>query len=205
MVPEHITVVIMEDQYLVRDALTRLLNLEPDISVVAGAANGRDGVDLVLRYQPRVALIDVEMPVWDGLAATREVTTRCPTTVAAILTTFGRPGYLERALAAGASGFLLKEQPVAVLAEQVRRLARGERVIDPDLATAALIEGPNPLGPREQEILRRLANGESVGEIARALYLAPGTVRNYLSTALQVLGAQNRAQAIREAERRGWI
>jgi two-component system response regulator DesR len=200
-----ITILIAEDQYLVRDALARLLDLEPDLTVVALAAHGREAVELAAREKPRIALLDIEMPVMDGITAAREIGARCPDTVVAMLTTFGRPGYLERALAAGARGFLLKEQPVSVLAQQIRRLAAGARIIDPELATAVLTEGPNPLSAREQEILRRARLGDDVMAIARALYLSPGTVRNYLSTAIEKLGVENRTQAVREAERRGWI
>lgn len=202
---DPITVVLVEDQYLVRDAMTRLLNLEAGIAVVGGAEDGPGGVLEVERLRPRVALVDIELPQMDGITATALMRAKSPTTVVAILTTFGRPGYLERALKAGARGFLLKEQPVASLAGQIRRLAEGEAVIDPDLAAAVLVAGPNPLSDREQDILRRARDGAGVVEIAQALYLSQGTVRNYLSLAMQKLGTSNRALAIHEAERRGWI
>jgi two-component system response regulator DesR len=204
-VNDPITVVLVEDQYLVRDAMTRLLNLEAGIAVVGGAEDGPGGVLEVERLRPRVALVDIELPQMDGITATALMRAKSPTTVVAILTTFGRPGYLERALKAGARGFLLKEQPVASLAGQIRRLAEGEAVIDPDLAAAVLVAGPNPLSDREQDILRRARDGAGVVEIAQALYLSQGTVRNYLSLAMQKLGTSNRALAIHEAERRGWI
>ena len=200
-----ITVVLVEDQYLVRDALSRLLNLEEDIRVVGEAADGVAGIEAVRRLKPMVTLLDVEMPRLDGIQAMRTMRRDSPDTVLAVLTTFGRPGYLERALKAGARGFLLKEQPVARLAVQIRKLARGERVIDAELAQAVLLEGPNPLSQRERDVLRRAREGEGVAEMAAALFLSPGTVRNYLSLAMQKLGTANRAQAIREAERHGWL
>jgi two-component system response regulator DesR len=197
--------VIIEDQYLVRDALARLIDKETDIEVVGTAEDGQTGLALIEQERPDVALIDIELPVLDGLAVVEAMASDGLRTRAAILTTFGRPGYLERALAAGAVGFLLKEQPVSVLVEQVRRLAQGERIIDGQLAAAAMVAGPNPLSSREQDILRRIAAGETIGTIARALYLTHGTVRNYLSSAMQKLDADNRMGAVREAERRGWI
>jgi two-component system response regulator DesR len=202
---DAITVVIIEDQLLVLDALTQLLNREPGIRVVGSAADGETGIALVERHRPRVVLADIEMPRMDGLAVAATLRHRCPESVVAMLTTFGRPGYLERAIAAGVQGFLLKEQPVAELALSIRRLAAGERVIDPDLALATLEEGPNPLSAREQEILRQAEAGADVAAIARALHLSPGTVRNYLSDAMQKLYADNRVQAIRVARERGWI
>ena len=200
-----IRLVIIEDQYLVRDALARLIDKETDIEVVGTAEDGQTGLALIEQERPDVALIDIELPVLDGLAVVEAMASDGLRTRAAILTTFGRPGYLERALAAGAVGFLLKEQPVSVLVEQVRRLAQGERIIDGQLAATAMVAGPNPLSSREQDILRRIAAGETIGTIARALYLTHGTVRNYLSSAMQKLDADNRMGAVREAERRGWI
>lgn len=200
-----IRLVIIEDQYLVRDALARLIAKEPDIDVVGTAENGQAGLILIKRELPDIALIDIELPVMDGITLLEILQSENLPTRCAILTTFGRPGYLERALAAGASGFLLKEQPVAVLVDQVRRLAQGDRVIDRELAANAVVLGPNPLSRREQEILRRVAEGEPIPTIAHTLYLSRGTVRNYLSSALQKLQATNRASAVREAQRRGWI
>jgi len=202
---DSITVAIIEDQVLVSDALTQLLNREPGICVVGSAADGNAGIALVERHRPRVALVDIEMPHLDGLAVATALRRRCPETVVAILTTFGRPGYLERAMAAGVRGFLLKEQRVTDLASSIRRLAAGERVIDPDVALATLEEGPNPLSAREQEILRHAEAGADIAAIARLLHLSPGTVRNYLSSAIQKLYADNRVQAIRLARERGWI
>ncbi len=200
-----IRLVIIEDQYLVRDALARLMSKEMGVEVVGTAEDGLSGLALIERESPDVALIDIEIPVMDGLSVVEAITAKGLRTHAAILTTFGRPGYLERALAVGAAGFLLKEQPVPVLADQVRRLAHGERVINAELAAAAMVAGPNPLSSRERDILRRIAQGESISAIAHALYLTHGTVRNYLSSAMQKLEADNRAGAAREAERRGWI
>ncbi len=200
-----IRLAIIEDQYLVRDALARLMAKEPDIEVVGTAEDGQTGLSLILRERPDVVLVDIELPVMDGIAMVEILASKGLKTRFAILTTFGRPGYLERALAAGVTGFLLKEQPVAVLVDQVRRLAQGHRIIDRELATDALVVGPNPLSGREQEILRRISEGEPIHTIANALYLTHGTVRNYLSSALQKLQADNRAAAVREAQRRGWI
>lgn len=200
-----ITVLLVDDQRLIRDALRRLLDLEPDLQVVGDVADGHDAVSLAGQLHPAVALVDIEMPGMDGFATAEAIRTASPTTAVAMLTTFGRPGYLERAMRLGVAGFLLKEEPVPVLAHNIRRLAAGERVIDAELAVTALAEGPNPLTAREQDILRRVAAGDSVPNIARALFLTPGTVRNYLSAAMDKLGATNRMQAVREAERRGWL
>lgn len=200
-----ISLVIIEDQYLVRDALARLIAKEPDIEVVGTAEDGQTGLSVVERERPDVALVDLEIPVMDGIAVLQALASKGLPTRFAILTTFGRPGYLERALANGAAGFLLKAQPVTVLVEQVRRLAQGHRVIDRELAADAMVVGPNPLSSREQEILRRIAAGDPISAIAHALYLTHGTIRNYLSAAMQKLQAENRAGAVREAQRRGWI
>ncbi len=200
-----IRVVLVEDQELVRDAIARLLNWEGDIAVVATAADGREGLLAVRAHQPDVALLDIELPALDGLALAEAVRTESPRTVVAMLTTFGRPGYVQRALAAGARGFLLKEQPVARLAEDIRRLKDGAVVIDEDLAVAALASGANPLTEREREILGRVAEGSDVPGIAAVLHLSPGTVRNYLSTAIQKLGSSNRFEAVRRAREHGWL
>lgn len=201
----RITVVLVEDQELVRDAIARLLNFEPDMSVVATAANGPEGLAAVRAARPQVALLDIELPGWDGLTLAAAVRAESPDTVVAMLTTFGRPGYVQRALAAGARGFLLKEQPVARLAENIRRLRDGALVIDDELAVAALASGQNPLTEREREILVRVARGEDVAAMAAALHLSSGTVRNHLSTAIQKLGVSNRFEAARRAQESGWV
>ncbi|MDA8199042.1 MAG: response regulator transcription factor [Thermaerobacter sp.] len=205
MESDAITVVVVEDQELVRDAITRLLNLEPDLHVVAAAQDGTDGIRAVRAHHPAVVLLDIELPAMSGLQVAEVLRRAAPTTVVAMLTTFARPGYLERALAAGALGFLLKEQPVAELATSIRRLARGERVIDQELAQLTLASGGNPLSQREQEVLRRAARGESADAIGRAMYLSAGTVRNYLSSAMQKLEAPSRAAAVHTATQQGWI
>lgn len=201
----RITVVLVEDQELVRDAIARLLNFEPDMSVVATAANGPEGLAAVRAARPQVALLDIELPGWDGLTLAAAVRAESPDTVVAMLTTFGRPGYVQRALAAGARGFLLKEQPVARLAENIRRLRDGALVIDDELAVAALASGQNPLTEREREILVRVVRGEDVAAMAAALHLSSGTVRNHLSTAIQKLGVSNRFEAARRAQESGWV
>lgn len=200
-----IRIVIAEDQFLVRDALARLLSIEADIEVVGQAQNGLMAVDLVLRLEPDLILLDIEMPEMDGLQAAERIHRERPNTVMAVLTTFSRPGYLQRAIACGVAGFLLKDQPVAMLANQIRRLARGERVLDPELAMTALLEGPSPLTEREGAVLKMAADGRSAAQMASVLYLSEGTVRNYLSLAIQKLGVENRAQAVRKAQENGWI
>lgn len=203
--PNVITVVLVEDQALVRDALTRLLNFEPDLHVVGAAADGRAGQALIRAAEPDVALLDVELPGMDGLQLAEAVRRDSPRTAVAMLTTFGRPGYVERALAAGARGFLLKEQPVAQLAANIRRLQAGAMVVDEELAVAALTSGSNPLTAREREILRRVGRGESVAAMAAALHLSAGTVRNYLSAAMQKLSAPTRWAAVHRAQEHGWL
>ena len=200
-----IRVVIAEDQSMVRGALVALLSLEPDIDVVGEVASGDRVVEVVLRERPDVALLDIEMPGMDGIEAARAVHEFVPACKVLILTTFGRPGYLRGAMDAGAVGFLVKDAPASELAEAIRRTMRGERVIDPDLAMAALSSGPNPLTDREREVLRLSLGGASISEMARALFLSQGTVRNYLSGAISKLNARNRHDAARIAEERGWL
>ncbi len=197
--------VVVEDQALVRDAISRLLNFEPDIRVVGAAADGVAGQALIHAAKPHIALLDVELPVMDGLRLAEAVRRDSPQTVVAMLTTFGRPGYVERALAAGAKGFLLKEHPVAHLADDIRRLQAGAVVVDQELAVAALVSGGNPLSARERDILRRVGQGEGVAAMAAALHLSVGTVRNYLSAAMQKLSASTRWDAARRAEECGWL
>jgi len=200
-----IRVLLAEDQGTVRDALAILLELQPDIEIVATAARGDEVVGAAVMAQPDVALLDIEMPGLTGLEAAAQLRDRLPACKVLILTTFGRPGYLRRAMASGVVGFLVKEAPAAQLAVAIRRAMAGERVVDPALATAALSEGDSPLTERERDVLAATARGQSIAEIARTLYLTEGTVRNYLSEAIQKLGAQNRVEAARIAERQGWL
>jgi two-component system, NarL family, response regulator DesR len=200
-----IRVLLAEDQALVRGALAALLGLESDIEIVAEVGRGDGVVTAALGTHPDVALLDIEMPGGDGLAAAAALRAAVPSCRVVILTTFGRSGYLRRAMESGAVGFLLKEAPAAELAVAVRRVCAGERVVDPDLALAALSEGDNPLTGRERDVLAASLSGTSVGDIAIRLSLSEGTVRNHLSIAIQKLGAHNRMEAARLAEQKGWL
>lgn len=194
-----------EDQGMVRDALTRLLNFEPDFEVVAQAGTGDEIVPAALRTRPDVALLDIELPGLDGLSATAALRAALPACRVLILTTFGRPGYLRRAVEAGASGFLVKDGPVDQLAAAIRRVMAGDRVIDPTLAISALSAGPSPLSARERDVLVAAADGATVTDIARRLHLSEGTVRNYLSAAIGKTGARNRIEATHIATANGWL
>jgi two-component system response regulator DesR len=200
-----IRVLIAEDQGMVRGALKVLLDLEPDIEVVAEAGRGDEVVELARRHAPDVALLDIEMPGLDGLVAAAALHAVLPSCVVLILTTFGRPGYLRRAMEAGASGFLVKDGPVEDLAAAIRKAVRGERVIDSSLAAAALSAGPNPLTPREREVLRAAEDGSTIATIATRLSLSEGTVRNYLSSAIQKTAARNHTEALHVAQANGWL
>ncbi len=200
-----IRILIAEDQGMVRGALATLLNLEPDMQVVAQTGSGDQVLSLALETRPDVALLDIEMPGSDGVTAAGMLHASLPGCVIIILTTFGRPGYLRRAMEAGASGFLVKDGPVEALAASIRRAVAGERVLDPQLAAAALSAGPNPLSPREREVLAAAIDGSSIATIATRHHLSEGTVRNYLSSAIQKTGARNRIEAVRVAERLGWL
>ena len=200
-----ISVLLAEDQAMVRGALAGLLSLEPDIEVVAQVARGDEVLGAALRERPDVALLDIEMPGIDGLAAAALLRAELPDCKVLILTTFGRPGYLRRAMEQGAAGFLLKDAPSDDLARAIRRATHGERVVDPGLAAAALSEGPSPLTPREHDVLAAAREHATVSDIASALHLSPGTVRNYLSAAIGKTGARNRNEAIRAAEEKGWL
>jgi two-component system response regulator DesR len=200
-----IRVLLAEDQAMVRGALAALLSLEGDIEVVAEAARGDEAIQAALSTQPDVALLDIEMPGGDGLLAAQALRERLPSCRVVILTTFGRSGYMRRAMESGAAGFLLKDAKASELAIAIRRVIAGERVVDPELALAALSEGANPLTAREREVLSAALSGASLADIAAGLYLAEGTVRNHLSVAMQKLGARNRMEAARLAEQKGWL
>jgi two-component system, NarL family, response regulator DesR len=200
-----IRILLAEDQAMVRGALAALLGREADIEVVAEVARGDTVVEAAQQARPDVALLDIEMPGGGGLAAAQALRTALPSCRVVILTTFGRSGYLRRAMESGAVGFLLKDAPASELASVLRRVMKGERVVDPELALLALSEGNNPLTNREREVLAAALFGASLAEIATRLSLSEGTVRNHLSTAMQKLGAQNRMEAARSAEQKGWL
>lgn len=200
-----VRVLLAEDQAMVRGALKALLSLEEDVEIVAEASRGDEVVPAALDALPDVALLDIEMPGGDGLAAAAALRERLPSCRVIMVTTFGRAGYLKRAMESGALGFLLKDAPAPELAGAIRRVMAGERVVDPGLAAAALSEGESPLTEREREVLCASANGATIADVAAALYLSEGTVRNYLSTAIKKLGARNRTEAARFAEERGWL
>lgn len=190
---------------MVRGAISALLSLEDDIEVVAEVARGDEVVERAVRSRPDVALLDIEMPGGDGISAAANLREELPSCRTIIVTTFGRGGYLRRAMESGAAGFLLKDAPSSELAAAVRRVANGERVVDPSLAAATLSEGENPLTAREREVLSASARGATIADVARKLYLSEGTVRNHLSTAIKKLGVRNRAEAAHLAESRGWL
>lgn len=200
-----IRVLLAEDQGMMRGALALLLGMEDDIDVVAQVADGDAIVGTALRTRPDVALLDIELPGRSGLDAAAELRRECPDCRVLILTTFGRPGYLRRAMEAGAAGFLVKDGPVEELAAAVRRVLAGETVIDPALAAAALSAGPNPLTARESDVLKASVDGATVADIAARLHLSESTVRNYLSSAIGKTGTRNRMEAMREARRQGWL
>ena len=200
-----IKVLLAEDQGMMRGALALLLGLEDDIEVVAQVAAGDRILDEALAVRPDIALLDIELPGRGGLDAAADLRDRLPSCRVLILTTFGRPGYLRRAMEAGAAGFLVKDGPVEELADAIRRVLRGERVIDPALAAAALSAGPSPLTPREQDVLNAAADGATVADIAARVFLSESTVRNYLSAAIGKTGTRNRMEAVRSARRNGWL
>lgn len=202
---KKIRVVVAEDQATILGALAALLDLEGDIEVVARAANGRQALKAIAKELPDVLVTDIEMPEMSGLTLAGEIRDHFPATKVVILTTFARPGYLRRAMDAGALGYLLKDRPAAELSEAVRRAHRGLRVVDPDLAAEAWSSGNDPLTERERQILWRAGEGKSSGEIAGELHLSEGTVRNYLSEAINKLGAANRIDAARMARAKGWL
>nr|WP_246851712.1 response regulator transcription factor [Patulibacter sp. SYSU D01012] len=196
---------LAEDQALVRGALAALLDLENDLQVIAQVGRGDEILAAAREHRPDVALLDIELPGLDGIAATAALRAELPATRVVVLTTFGRPGYLRRAMEAGAGGFLVKDGPAEELAAAIRRVHAGGRVVDPDLAAAALSAGESPLTPRERDVLAAAEDGRPIGEIAAALHLSEGTVRNYLSQAIGKAGAANRVEAARRARELGWL
>ncbi|MFG3526078.1 response regulator transcription factor [Streptomyces sp. NPDC047917] len=200
-----IRLLLAEDQSMVREALAALLGLEPDIEVVAQVARGDEVLAAAHEHDIDVALLDIEMPGMTGIDAAAALRRELPAVKVVVVTTFGRPGYLRRAMESGADAFLVKDAPASQLAAAVRKVLAGERVIDPTLAAAALADGASPLTDRERDVLRTAADGSTNAEIAAALHLSQGTVRNYLSTAIQKLAARNRAEAVRIAREKGWL
>ncbi len=200
-----ITLVLAEDQGILRTSLTVMLGIEPDLRVLASVANGAEALRAVGLHRPTVLVTDIEMPQMTGLDLALRVKELYPATRVLILTTFARPGYLRRALDVGAKGYLLKDCPSTAMAEAIRRVARGENVIDPGLAVESWAAEADPLTEREREVLRRAGEGETTAELARTLRLTEGTIRNYLSEAISKLGAQNRTEAARLARSKGWL
>ncbi|MFC9550381.1 response regulator [Rhodococcus sp. NPDC056960] len=200
-----IRLLLADDQALVRGALAALLDLEADLTVVAEVGRGDEVVAAAREHSPDVALLDVEMPGLDGIAAAAALRAELPQTRVLIVTTFGRPGYLRKALQAGASGFVVKDTPARQLADAVRRVHAGLRVVDPTLAADSLVSGESPLTDRETDVLRAARDGAPVASIAAALFLSAGTVRNHLSSAIGKTGASTRAEAVRLAESNGWL
>lgn len=211
-----IRVLVADDQAMICGALASLLDLEPDITVVAQASNGREAVEALApaaqstdkggsEDRVDVAILDIEMPVMDGITATETIRRRFPATRVLMVTTFGRPGYLQRALDAGATGFMVKDAPVDQLADAVRRVAQGLRVVDPTLAVETLSRGTSPLTERESDVLRAVSTGGTIADIAREMRLSQGTVRNHVSSAMLKTEARTRAEAVRIATESGWL
>ena len=200
-----IRLLIADDQALVRGALAALLGLEHDIEVVAQVGRGDEVVEAARTSEADVALLDIEMPGIDGIAAASLLRSEVPGCRALIVTTFGRPGYLARAMQAGASGFVVKDTPAAELADAVRRVSMGLRVVDPALAAESLAQGDSPLTERETDVLAAARDGGSIADIARTVHLSEGTVKNHLSSAIGKTGGRNRADAVRVAVERGWL
>ena len=202
---DPIRLLLADDQALVRGALAALLDLEPDLEVVAQVGRGDEVIDAVRDSDAQVCLLDIEMPGADGIEAAAAIRTQLPGVRSLIVTTFGRPGYLRRAIDAGASGFVVKDTPAAELADAVRRVHAGLRVVDPMLATESLTSGENPLTVRETDVLRAALSGATVATIAATVHLSAGTVRNHLSSAIGKTGAATRGEAAHIARDRGWI
>ncbi|HEY1970197.1 MAG TPA: response regulator transcription factor [Pseudonocardia sp.] len=202
---EEIKVLVADDQALVRGGLVAMLNLERDLRVVAEVGSGAQVLAEAVRTGADVALLDVQMPEVDGLAAAAELHSRLPSCRVIMCTTFGRPGYLARAMAAGAAGFVLKDAPPEQLVDAIRRVHAGLRAVDPALAAESLATGASPLTEREREVLLEARRGGTAAEIARALRLSNGTVRNHLSSAIGKTGASSGADAARIADNNGWL
>ena len=202
---DPIRLLLADDQALVRGALAALLGLEPDLEVVAQVDRGDEVLPAVRAHDVQVALLDIEMPGLDGIGVAELLRVEAPAVRSLIVTTFGRPGYLRRAMDAGASGFVVKDTPADELADAVRRVHQGLRVVDPGLATESVIEGSNPLTDREREVLRHVLSGAPVSDIAAAVALSEGTVRNYLSAAATKTNARSSAEAAVIARDRGWL
>ena len=200
-----IRLLLADDQELIRSALAVMLDLEEDFQVVASVGRGDEVAAAAREHQPDIALLDIEMPGLDGLAAAGVLAQQVPGCRPIILTTFGRPGYLRRAMESGARGFVVKDAPPEQLADAIRRVAAGERVVDPALAAATLASGTSPLTARERDVLVAARTGATVPEIAGKLFLSEGTVRNYLSATIAKTGTRNRVEAIRAAEEQGWL
>lgn len=200
-----IRILLADDQALVRSALAALLELEDDFEVVAQVGRGDEVVAAARDQRPDVALLDIEMPGLDGLAAAAALSQEVPSCRVIIVTTFGRPGYLRRAMESGALGFVVKDAPAEQLADAIRRVSRGLRVVDPALAAATLAGGVSPLTARERDVLVAARDGATVADIAGRLFLSEGTVRNYLSAAIAKTGVRNRVEAVRAADERGWL
>lgn len=200
-----IRILLAEDQAMVRGALTALLQLEDDLEVVAEVSQGDQVLPTAVKTKPDIALLDIEMPGSDGLSAAEALHKRLSSCRIVILTTFGRSGYLRRAMESGAVGFLLKDAPADQLAVAIRRVMAGERVVDPELALSALSDGDNPLTGRERDVLKASLDGASIADIAAQLYLSEGTVRNHISMAIQKLNVHNRMEAAHLARERGWL
>jgi two-component system response regulator DesR len=200
-----IRLLLADDQALVRGAMAALLDMEPDLTVVAEVGRGDEVVAAARDNAADVALLDVEMPGLDGVAAARELHRQVPGCRVLMVTTFGRAGYLRQAMAAGANGFIVKDTPARQLADAVRRVHQGLRVVDPALAAQSLAQGDSPLTDREADALRSARDGGTVADIARDLHLSEGTVRNHLSSAIGKTGARTRAEAVRLAVDNGWL
>jgi two-component system response regulator DesR len=200
-----IRVLLADDQALVRGALAAMLGLEPDIEVVAQVSSGDEVLPAAREANPDVALLDVQMPGKDGITAAAELHNALPSCRIVVCTTFGRPGYLSRAMAAGAVGFVVKDAPPEQLVDAVRRVHNGLRVVDPALAAESLATGQSPLTDRERDVLRVASTGGTIADVAKTLSLSQGTVRNHLSSAIGKTGARTRAEAARVAEDRGWL
>lgn len=200
-----IRVLIAEDQGMMRDAIALLLGMEDDIEVVTKVSRGDEVLAAALEARPDAALLDIEMPGRGGLDVAAELRAKLPSCKVLIVTTFARPGYLRRAMEAGASAFIAKDGPVEELADAIRRVVAGQQVIDPALAAAALAAGPNPLTDRERDVLAAADGGATIADIATRLFLSESTVRNYLSSAIGKTGARNRIEAVQTARLNGWL